>query len=650
MKLHSLLFVLVVALHADAADFAAWTHRQTVHVSSPGLTRLELEPALLDASRSSGGAPFHDLRLISPAGVETPYVIALPRLIRPVRVDAINFRSTLNPSTTVLEFQPPAREVINEVVLDTPAPNFIKAATLQASSDGVTWQTLSSGEVLCRQNNTERLRIPVTPDVWTHFRVTIDDTRDAPVIFAGARVQRELPELRTLSHPVTIRDRLQTKGETRLTLDLGTANILLGSVRLHTPELVFQRDATLLGTRRTLFRLKHDGFTGEELEIPVQQTATTRQVELIIRNGDSPPLRIDSVEATRHPVPMVFQADSAGEWQLYIGNAQATEPQYDIAALSDRLRDATANSATASPVEASTAFRKTATAPEVGESGAALDVSAWSFRRPVEFAEAGVIELDLDPAVLARTENDLHDLRIIREGQQIPFLIVRPGTQREVVVPFISVLDEKSPTWSKWALTLPLAGFPASELVIESSTPLFERQLSILEHRDTEQGRTERGLGSALWRRRPGQATQALHVALHSPPKSDTLQLQTDNGDNAPLQITAVHALYPVARLLFRVPDTTPVHLVYGHRRATYPRYDLHLVRREFESATKISATLGKEEKLPGYHADPAHAAQRGKGSVWLWIVLAAVVGVLLWVVAKMLPKADAGDASSAGS
>lgn len=648
MKLPLLFLCLCFASASEGADFAAWTHRQTVHITQPGLTRLELEPALLDASRARSGAPLHDLRLISPEGIETPYVIALPRVVRPVRVDAINFKSTLTHSTTVLEFQPPAREVINEVVLDTPAPYFIKAATLQASSDGQTWQTLSSGEILCRQNGTERLRIPVTPAAWTHFRVTIDDTRDAPVVFPGARVQRELPELRTLPHPVTIRSRSETKNETRLTLDLGTANILLGSVRLRTPELIFQREVTLLGARRTIFRLKHEGFTGEELEIPVQQTAATREVELVVRNGDSPPLRIDSIQATRHPVPIVFQADAAGAWQLYIGNAQATEPQYDIATLSDRLRDAAANSATASPVEANGAFRKTATAPEVGESGAFLDVSAWSFRRPVQFAEAGVIELDLDPGVLAHTENDLHDLRIIRDGRQIPFLIVRPGTQREEQATFISVLDEKKPTWSKWAATLPFAGFPASELVIESSSPLFEREIRILEHLETEQGRTERTLGSAVWRRRPGQETQALHVALHSPPKSATLQLQTDNGDNAPLQLTGVRVLYPVARLLFRVPDTAPVHLCYGHGRASYPRYDLHLVRREFESATKISATLGEEEKLPGYRGDTGYA-KYDRGSVWVWIVLAAVVGVLLWVVAKMLPRVNAGDESGGG-
>lgn len=118
--------------------------------------------------------------------------------------------------------------------------------------------------------------------------------------------------------------------------------------------------------------------------------------------------------------------------------------------------------------------------------------------------------------------------------------------------------------------------------------------------------------------------------------------IRTDNGDNPPLRLVSARVLHPVVRLLFRVPDTKPVDLCYGHRRAPYARYALQLVRREFETATKVSASLGAEEKLPGYLTDPAYAAKRGKGSVRLWIALAAVVGVLLWVVARLLPKGEA--------
>ena len=636
MNPHPLLLALCFSTVASAADFAAWTHRQTVRIAQPGLTRLELESALLDASRTTGGAPFHDLRVISPSGIETPYIIALPHTMRPASVGAANFKATLNPTTTVLEFQPPDAFTIQELVLKTNGENFIKAAALEASSDGTTWQTLSSGEVLCRQNGTERLRLPIAPAVWKQFRVTIDDTRTEPVAFTGAQIVRELPELRTVAHSATIRSRTEEKSTTRLTLDLGTANVLLGTVRIHTPELVFQRVSTLLNTTHTLFLIQHEGFTAEDLQIPAHQLAAKREVELVIHNGDSPPLRLDRVEVTRHLVPLVFQADTAGDWQLYIGNAQASEPRYDIAALGDKLRDATANSVTASAVEANAEFRKTATAPEVGETGAAIDVSAWSFQRAIQFSEAGVIELELDPTVLARCENDLNDVRIVREGRQVPFLAIKPGLERERAVSFVEVTDEKAPSWSKWDITMPFANFPGSTLLLDSPTPLFRRTLSVTEQIQNEQGHFERILGTANWQRTPGQTPNTFHLPLYTAPRAETIRLATDNGDNAPLQLTSVRVVYPVVRLLFRVPDTKPLHLCYGNRRATRTRYDLQLVRREFETATKVAATLGDEEKLPGYEADPLTS---GKGSPWLWAALALVVVALLWVVAKMLPK-----------
>ena len=638
MKPTLLLIALCVSSIAGAADFAAWTHRQTVRVAQPGLTRIELEPELLDASQANGGAAFHDLRIVSPGHVETPYIIALPRIIRPEMVEVPEFRAALNPSTlnTVLEFRPPAGSTTSEVLLQTTATSFIKSATFEASHDGSRWERLASNELLCRQNGTERLRFTFAPAAWTHFRVTVDDARSRPVVFTGARVRRDLPEWRTLPQAVKIRGRTETNGETHLKLDLGSAHVLLGNVRLHTPEAVFQREATVLGARATLFRLQHEGRSAEDLDIGVHQLATTREVELVIRNGDSPPLKIESIEATRHPVPVVFQADAAGDWQFYIGNVQAPEPRYDIAALSEKLRDATAQSAMASAVEANTAFSKKATAPDVGDVGPEIDVSPWSFQRPVEFKEAGVLVVELIPEVLALTANDLHDVRVVRDGHQLPFLAIKPGVDRQVEVSIAEVADPEKPRWSQWDIQMPFKNFPASELLLESPTPLFSRTLSVSEQNVTEKGHYERILSHANWQRLPGQSASTFHLALYTSPRAASIRVATDNGDNARLQITAARVVYPVVRLMFRVPDTTPVQICYGNRRAPYTRYDLQLVRPEFEKATQIAATLGEEEQLPGYEADPSGAT--GKGSPWLWAALALVVVALLWVVAKMLP------------
>ena len=639
MKTYLLLLGLCATSGAGAADLAAWTHRQTVPVGRPGLTRLVLDPALLDASRAAGGAAFHDLRVISPAGVETPYTVALPRTMQPEHLPAAAFKVALNPMETVLDFQPPTGDAISEVLLQTDAPNFIKAGSLEASADGAHWETLASQELLCRQNGPERLRFTFAPKAWTHFRATVSDERTGPIAFTGALIRRDVPELHTVAHPVALRGRRESNGETHLTLDLGTANVLLGQVRLHIAEPVFQRRASLLGAGATLFRLQYEGLSTEDLEIPAHRLAPSREIELVIANGDSPPLHIESIAATRHEVPVVFQADAAGEWQFFMGNAQAAPPSYDLAALSDKLRDAAANPATGGAVEANPGFRKTATAPEVGDVGAALDVSAWSFQRSVQFGEVGVIELELDPAVLARAAQDLHDVRVVRGGRQSPFLAINSGQLREIALVITPIADPKAPRWSKWDVALPLPHFPASELQLESPTPLFVRTLSVTEEASNSQGHFERILGVANWQRKPGQASDPCLVTLNTAPSASVIRISSDNGDNAPLQLSSVRARYPAVRLLFRVPDNAPVKICYGNARANRVAYDLRLVQQELESATKIAATLGEEEKLAG---SPAEPLMSGSGSPWLWAALVLVVAALLWIVAKLLPKTQA--------
>jgi len=83
------------------------------------------------------------------------------------------------------------------------------------------------------------------------------------------------------------------------------------------------------------------------------------------------------------------------------------------------------------------------------------------------------------------------------------------------------------------------------------------------------------------------------------------------------------------------------VQLYYRHAKASYPRYDVQMVRREFESATKVVATLGAEEQLDGFKGTPVASKQ---GGPWLWAALALVVMGLLWVVARMLPKTGPSD------
>ena len=255
----------------------------------------------------------------------------------------------------------------------------------------------------------------------------------------------------------------------------------------------------------------------------------------------------------------------------------------------------------------------------------------------MQLAAAGVHQLELDLDVLARAQPGFADLRLVREGRQIPYFLERPALSRSLELSASPASDPKRPRFSRWQIKLPQSGLPLTRVTLASPTPLFQRQLRLFETITDERGNSyERNLASADWSRTPGNQN-TLIIPLGLAPATDTLILETDNGDNPALALGRVNATHAVSRLLFK-SEHAPLALYYGHPQSAAPRYDLALVANQILAAEKQVATLGAEEK-----ARPDGWGKTllggGKGGVLFWSVLAIVVIALLAIVAKLLPK-----------
>ncbi len=131
-ELAGLLLASLVAGHSVAATFTDWQRRQPMEVPAPGLVKVALTPATLDALRPS----LEDLRLADSAGNEVPFLIQRPAPEpAPVRA-AKSFKPTLRGAVTVLNIETGVDAPINAVTLDTAEREFIKAARLDGSRDG----------------------------------------------------------------------------------------------------------------------------------------------------------------------------------------------------------------------------------------------------------------------------------------------------------------------------------------------------------------------------------------------------------------------------------------------------------------------------------------------------------------------------------
>jgi hypothetical protein len=630
-----------------------WKHRQALAVDRAGVIKLALPPATLDLAR----AGLEDLRLLDGAGRETPFVIERERPSTPPTLRAPRtYRPALLDTATQLTIETGTDAPLDGVMLATPAPAFLKSARLEASTDGTTWQVVEAGVPVFRQFGAEQLRLNLGRRIASHLRITLDDARTRPVAFTGATlaVAPSSPRAVTQPLPVRIARREEFAGESVLTLDVGAAHVPLAALEFVTAEPLFARNVTVsvrqvegdTAVERTLatgsiYRIGVDGLPPRaQLELPVDFTAPSRELLLHIHNGNSPLLALEEIRAQQRPVWLVFNAAAAGAHTLLAGNPDIAAPRYDLAALAGSLRAAAPAALVPGPAELNPGYRRVDALANTPLLGAALDPAPWRFRKAVRLTTAGVQQLELDLDVLAGAQPGGADLRLMRAGAQVPYLVERPKLSRATPLALTPANEPRRPSVSRWQLKLPRPGAPLTRLTLTSSTPLFQRHVRLLEKiSDPRNGDYERTLAASDWSHAPGNDAP-LTLTLSAPPQGDTLWLETDNGDNPPLALGAVQAAYPVTRLLFKTdfPPAEVVNLYYGNREVGAPRYDLALVAGQILAAEKNVATLDAEEvaKSGGWAAGALAAA---RGGALFWAGLAVVVVVLLAVVAKLLPK-----------
>jgi hypothetical protein len=274
--------------------------------------------------------------------------------------------------------------------------------------------------------------------------------------------------------------------------------------------------------------------------------------------------------------------------------------------------------------------------PGIELAGAALDVSAWKFRKAVKISGAGAQQVELDLDTLAHARADFADLRVLRGSNQVPSLVERTSISRWIAPVVTATNDAKDRKLGRWILQLPRAGLPVTRLTCVARTPLFERSLSLYEELADERGSAYRhALGGALWRQTPERNSKDFALTLDSAPRSGVLFLETGNGDNPPIELEQIQMTYPATRVLFKGKPGEEVFLYYGNPRVAPPRYDLSLVADQLLAAEKNVASLSAEEQLTPWGENRV----AGQGGLLFWGILAGVVVALLAIIARLLPK-----------
>jgi hypothetical protein len=629
-----------------------WQREQLFGVATSGLVKMSLPVQTLDSARPM----LEDLRLYDDAGNEVPYMIWRPVPVPKAVQAAKSFQNRLNPTTTLITLETGLTQPVDRVSLESPAGNFLKAVRVESSMDGQRWQLLVQGQPIFSQPwGANHLQVSFPPVVAKWLRISVDDQRSPPVPFTGACIYAAAGEPAPEElMPVEITERDENPGETRLALNLGAANLSIAAVQVESPEPLFMRPITLAVPQMSedaireqiigqgsVYRVAIAGQSASEnLAMPLEKLLRSRELVLLIKNGDSPPLSISAVRVHRRPVYLVFLARQTGTYHLLSGNANCDAPHYDLAGLTMNLQSVTVAAITLPSPADNPDFHAPEVLPGLELTGAPLDVSGWKFRKPVTMSGGDAQQIELDPDVLARAQPGFADLRLLHGSNQVPYIIQRTSISRALTPAVTSTNDAKEPGLSRWIIKLPQGGLPITRLACAAQTPLFERSLSLYEKLTDERGDTyRRPLGGAAWSQTPDRPSKQFALALDGAPQSDTLYLETENGDNPPLKLEKFTGVYPVTRILFKAKPDDELFLYYGNSQVSPPSYDLSLVANQLLAADKKIASLGAGEQLK--KSSWFENQVPGSGGVVFWGVLALVVVVLLVIITRLLPQSS---------
>jgi hypothetical protein len=407
--------------------------------------------------------------------------------------------------------------------------------------------------------------------------------------------------------------------------------------------------------RQTLFRVRAV-TTVEELEIPLH-TAYGDRLRVVIHDGDSPPLNDLLVRAVvRRPVllfslPKVDAEFEGAAGTLRFGGGRAYRPKYDLESLLpsfdhpvtgteaevvERLYDpALLGTIRLGSVEANPHFDPTPVLAFAHRPGSVIKAELYEFRRQlaVEPSTEGLARVQLTPEDLSRVRPNLEDLRIVDgDSRQWAFLLEQGSAYEERELVLADATSEDGT--STYPLLLPVESVRLNQVVLETSTPFFDRAFELVGEREKREiilaaGRLARRIGDP----RP------VEISFNEQ-RVDALELRIEDGDDASLSFHRITVRFPVPELYFAAPAGN-YSLLMGNPEGRAPRYELARVRDVVLAVESADVALGGLEENPTYSARARLATDGGAQQALLWIALALAVVVLTVLTLRLARRED---------
>jgi hypothetical protein len=399
-------------------------------------------------------------------------------------------------------------------------------------------------------------------------------------------------------------------------------------------------------------RLPEEALAGERVSLALSAAPEGGgPLVLEVHDGDSPPLRNLRVTASGAATRLLF-AGSAAPVVVYYGNDVTRAPLYDLDALHGRIMAAGGLAAATLGAETpNPAYQKPAPLPVGALRGAAVDVSLWRAERPLGLANGtDLYVVTLAPGDLALLRADLGDLRLVDDaGRQVPYILEPAAVEDRVALVAEKMRARERRSRHRLEVpSLPSRGaLPLEGIALRFEDTFFDRPVRVRVPGDEARGRV---LWSGRVDRRPSvdaKAPEPIRLAW-SPQGVRELEIEVEDGDNAPLALASVEGIVRVPRITFQA-GAGAYRLLLGNREAAPPQYDLASLRREVLAWSAVAATPGASRANPAFRRFAGELLGDAPPTLLLWGTLLATVAVLLWLTVRVLRQPPAGTEPPSG-
>lgn len=338
-------------VHADF-DERYWEMYAEIYIPAEGqlpqLGGISLEPWL---SGISGTRTYlSDLRILTEKKVEVPYQIVTRNpetKTEELLVKMLNLSLTQQNETYFMGYIENPHVIYNEIDILTGDENFYRQVQVLGSMDGKGWNLIRGDAVIFSYHREETIRhtkITFSDSNYRYISIRIMNNNEKPLKIAGLKIfyKKTAPGIEMpLNVWISKKEDDNKKRESIVFINL-YSNFPARKINLVTPDKNFQRKVEVFVkqggkeweryTDGVIFNFDTAKIKESNLAINIPE-AFTKEIKLVIKNYDSPPINITGVSSSGYRKDLIFKLDGWQKYYLFWGNPQAKTPQYDISEL-----------------------------------------------------------------------------------------------------------------------------------------------------------------------------------------------------------------------------------------------------------------------------------------------------------------------------